>query len=189
MFNKRGSNFDNIDLNNLKSYQPSNQNEEDGYYGNYNNNNNPPNSVQASKVSSKNDAPIIKDMMELDNQFISLMKNRVYNLRSIASSYESGRLEDSMAKVGESKDLGVINDFFRYALIKKDISEINLNIDMTLKIFPKIMDLINCKHEVYFKTGINTAWVILNYFSEQIMEVLKTPVCNGVDLNREEKIL
>ncbi len=188
MFNKRGSNFDNIDLNNLKSYQPSNQNEEDGYYGNYNNNNNPPNSVQASKVSSKNDAPIIKDMMELDNQFISLMKNRVYNLRSIASSYESGRLEDSMAKVGESKDLGVINDFFRYALIKKDISEINLNIDMTLKIFPKIMDLINCKHEVYFKTGINTAWVILNYFSEQIMEVLKTPVCNGVDLNREEKI-
>ena len=48
--------------------------------------------------------------------------------------------------------------------------------------------MINSKHDVYFKSGINTAWVILNYFSDQIIEVLKTPLFNGVDLNREEKI-
>ena len=190
MFNKRGSNFDNIDLNNLKSYNnPLNKaNEEDEYGGNFNNNINFPSEGAPSKISSKNDAPIIKDMMELDGQFISLMKNRVNNLRSITNSYQTGRLEDSMAKVADSKDLGVINDFFRYAIIKKDLNDINLNIDMTLKIFPNIMQMINSKHDVYFKTGINTAWMVLNYFSEQIMEVIKTPVFNGVDLNREEKI-
>ena len=93
-----------------------------------------------------------------------------------------------MIKVSESKDLGVINDYFRYALIKKDLNQINLTIDMVLNIFPNILQMVNSRHDVYFKTGINTAWIILNYFSDQIIQVLKTPVFSGVDLNREEKI-
>ena len=35
-----------------------------------------------------------------------------------------------MADVGLSKDLGVVNDFFRYALIKKDLNKISLKSDM-----------------------------------------------------------
>ena len=182
MFNKRSSNnFDNIDLNNLKSYNQPNRisNEEE--------NNNYPIS-QPSKISSKNDVPVIKEMMELDPQFMSLMRNRVHGLTSVTNTYKSGRFEDSMALISESKDLGVINDFFRYALIKKDLDKINLNIDMALKVFPTILKMVNSKYDQYFKTGIKTAWVILNYFSDQIMEVLKTPVFNGVDINREERI-
>ena len=185
MFNKRSSNnYDNIDLNNLKSFQPSNNHDDE--YDNYNNN--ILNVGAPSKISSKNDVPIIKEMMELDQQFISLMKNRVNGLSSIVNSYQSGRIEDSIKKVEESKDLGVINDFFRYYLIKKDLNQINLNVDMALAIFPNIFKMINSKYDPYFKTGINAAWVILNYFSDQIIEVLKTPLFNGVDLNREEKI-
>lgn len=185
MFNKKNSyNYDNIDLNNLKVYQPSNNRDEE--YNNYNNN--IQNVGQASKINSKNDVPIINEMMKLDLQFISLMKSRINGLTSITNSYQSGRFEDLIKKVEESKDLGVINDFFRYYLIKKDLNQINLNIDMTLALFPNIFKLINNKYDQYFKTGINAAWVILNYFSDQIIEVLKTPLFNGVDLNREEKI-
>lgn len=185
MFNKKNSyNYDNIDLNNLKVYQPSNNRDEE--YNNYNNN--IQNVGQASKINSKNDPSIIKEMMDLDSQFISIMKSRINGLTSITNSYQSGRFEDLIKKVEESKDLGVINDFFRYYLIKKDLNQINLNIDMTLALFPNIFKLINNKYDQYFKTGINAAWVILNYFSDQIIEVLKTPLFNGVDLNREEKI-
>ena len=185
MFNKKNSyNYDNIDLNNLKVYQPSNNRDEE--YNNYNNN--IQNVGQASKINSKNDVPIINETMKLDLQFISLMKSRINGLTSITNSYQSGRFEDLIKKVEESKDLGVINDFFRYYLIKKDLNQINLNIDMTLALFPNIFKLINNKYDQYFKTGINAAWVILNYFSDQIIEVLKTPLFNGVDLNREEKI-
>ena len=141
MFNKRSSNnFDNIDLNNLKSYnQPIRiSNEEE--------NNNYPIS-QPSKISSKNDVPIIKEMMELDPQFMSLMRNRVHGLTSVTNSYKSGRFEDSMELISESKDLGVINDFFRYALIKKDLDKISLNIDMTLKVFPTILKMVNSKYD------------------------------------------
>ena len=86
MFTRRSNNYDNIDLNNLKSYQPANHIDEDEY-NNYNNN--IQNLGPASKISSKNDAPIIKEMMELDSHFIALMKSRVNSLTSITNSYQS----------------------------------------------------------------------------------------------------
>ena len=55
---------------------------------------------------------------------------------------------------------------------------------MALSIFPYI----NSKYDPYFKTGINIAWVILNYFLAKLLRVLKTFLFNGVDINREEKI-
>ena len=185
MFNKRGNNnYDNIDLNNLRSYKsPNNEDEDENNY-----NNKIENYGNPSKISSKNDVPVIKEIMELDSQFMSLMKNRINILSPITNSYQSGNFEDAMNRLSQTKDLGVINDYFRYALIKKEQSQLNLNIDMALNIFQKIFQMINSKYDPYFKTGIDTAWAILNYFSDQIIQVLKTPVFNGVDLNREEKI-
>ena len=173
MFNNGNHNFDDIDLNNLD----------------YNNNNNQqPIQQSTAKVSSKNDIPITNEMMDLDQQFTVIMKKRINGLETIANSYKNGRYEESMAQAGLSKDLGVVNDFFRYALIKKDLSKISLKSDMVIQIFPNILNMINCKYDVYFKTGINTAWIILNLFSDPIIDAMKTPLFGGVDLNREEKI-
>ena len=97
MFNKRGSNnFDNIDHNNLKSYKHPNYDEENEDNNNYYQ---VPN--QPSKISAKNDVPIIKEMMELDPQFMSLMKNRVNGLASVTNSYKNGRLEYAMDQIGK----------------------------------------------------------------------------------------
>ena len=160
-------NLNDIDLNNLTGESPA------------------PISV---KVSSKNDVAIINDMMELDTQFVAIMKKRIKGLEKISEQYQKGNYEESMAEVGLCKDLGVVNDFFRYALIKKDISKISLKSDMAIQIFPIILNMINCKYDIYFKTGINTAWTILNLFSDPIIDAMKTPLSGGIDLNREEKI-
>jgi hypothetical protein len=141
-----------------------------------------------AKVSSKNDVQIIDDMMELDPQFIAIMKKRINGLEKISDQYQKGNYEASMAEVGLCKDLGVVNDFFRYALIKKDLNKISLKSDMAIQIFPIILNMINCKYDIYFKTGINTAWIILNLFSDPIIDAMKTPLSGGIDLNREEKI-
>jgi len=141
-----------------------------------------------AKVSSKNDVQIIDDMMELDPQFIAIMKKRINGLEKISDQYQKGNYEASMAEVGLCKDLGVVNDFFRYALIKKDLNKISLKSDMAIQIFPIILNMINCKYDIYFKTGINTAWTILNLFSDPIIDAMKTPLSGGIDLNREEKI-
>ena len=57
-----------------------------------------------------------------------------------------------------------------------------------IQIFPIILKMIGCKYDIYFKTGVNTAWTILNLFSDPIIDAMKTPLSGGVDLNREEKI-
>ena len=141
-----------------------------------------------AKVSSKNDVSIINDMMELDPQFITIMKKRIKGLEKISEQYQKGNYEESMAEVGLCKDLGVVNDFFRYALVKKDINKISLKSDMAIQIFPIILNMINCKYDIYFKTGVNTAWTILNLFSDPIIDAMKTPLSGGIDLNREDKI-
>ena len=141
-----------------------------------------------AKVSSKNDVSIINDMMELDPQFITIMKKRIKGLEKISEQYQKGNYEESMAEVGLCKDLGVVNDFFRYALVKKDINKISLKSDMAIQIFPIILNMINCKYDIYFKTGVNTAWIILNLFSDPIIDAMKTPLSGGIDLNREDKI-
>ena len=164
MFSK---NLNDIDLNNLAGENPS------------------PNKA---KISSKNDVAIINEMMELDSQFIIIMKKRIQGLEKITEQYKKGNYEESMAEVGLCKDLGVVNDFFRYALIKKDLSQISLKSDMAIQIFPIILNMIDCKYDIYFKTGINTAWTILNLFSDPIIDAMKTPLSGGIDLNREEKI-
>ena len=166
MFNKNGSyNLNDIDLNNLNSPAP-----------------------EVAITSSKNDTAIINDMMELDEQFINIMKKRIHGLEKISESYKKGNYEESMAEAGLSKDLGVVNDFFRYALIKKDLNKISLKSDMAIQIFPTILNMVNCKYDVYFKTGVNTAWTILNLFGDPIIDAMKTPLSGGIDLNREEKI-
>ena len=152
------------------------------------NNLNAESTTVSSIPDNKNDTDIIKDMMELDEQFVFIMKKRIKGLEKISDSYKKGKYEESMAEAGLSKDLGVVNDFFRYALIKKDLNKIFLKSDMAIQIFPTILNMVNCKYDVYFKTGINTAWTILNLFSDPIMDAMKTPLSGGIDLNREEKI-
>ena len=134
------------------------------------------------------DKEVIDDILELDYQFSSIMQNRIDGLKKISENYKNGNYEESMAEAGLNKDLGVVNDFFRYALIKKDLNKISLKSDMVIQIFPTILNMVNCKYDVYFKTGINTAWIILNLFSDPIMDAIKAPLSGGIDLNREEKI-
>ena len=161
------NNLNNIDLNNLTEESAA------------------PN---IAKVSSKNDVAIIDDMMELDQQFIIIMKQRIKGLEKLSEQYKKGNYEETMAEAALSKDLGVVNDFFRYALIKKDLNKISLKSDMAIQIFPIILKMINCKYDIYFKTGVNTAWTILNLFGDPIIDAMKTPLSGGIDLNREEKI-
>ena len=58
------------------------------------------------------------------------MNKRIKGLEVISEKYKNGDFEEAMADVGLSKDLGVVNDFFRYALIKKDLNKISLKSDM-----------------------------------------------------------
>ena len=68
------------------------------------------------------------------------------------------------------------------------MNKIQLKSDQVIRIFPLILTLSASKHDDYFKTGINAAWVVLKLFFDVIREAKNTPFVSGVDLNREEKL-
>lgn len=146
------------------------------------------NNNQKQFVSPSNDIPIINEITELNQQFCGIMKTRLNGLKNIATSYQRTEYEDAVVMASLCKDLGVVNDFFNYAFIKKDLNKIQLKSDQVIRIFPMIVTLCSNKHEDYFRTGINSAWTVLKLFYDVIREAKNTPTMGGVDLNREEKL-
>ena len=146
------------------------------------------NDNNAQIVGPSNDIPIMNEIMELNQQFCGIMTNRISGLKNIASSYQRSEYEDAIVVASLCKDLGVANDFFNYAFIKKDLTKIQLKSHQVIRIFPLILTLSASKHDDYFKTGINAAWVVLKLFFDVIREAKNTPFVSGVDLNREEKL-
>ena len=101
MFNKNGNyNLNDIDLNNLNSPNPD-----------------------ASKFNSKNDTAIINDMMELDQQFIFIMKKRIKGLEKISESYKKGDYEESIAEAEKLSNFRVKIYSYVYEKMLKDIKE------------------------------------------------------------------
>ena len=65
---------------------------------------------------------------------------------------------------------------------------IYLNTDQIIRVFPSIIALSCAKYDSYFRTGIQSAWVILKKFGDSIIEAKKYSYSGGVDLNREDKL-
>ena len=82
-------------------------------------NNNLPyqNNNQKQFVSPSNDIPIINEITELNQQFCGILKTRLNGLKNIATSYQRTEYEDAVVMASLCKDLGVVNDFFNYAII------------------------------------------------------------------------
>ncbi|MCQ2818276.1 MAG: hypothetical protein MJ252_13495 [archaeon] len=143
---------------------------------------------QGSFGGPVNDIKVINEILADNEQFMSIIKNRVNGLRNVAESYQNNEYEESMVVLSYCKDLGVVNDFFNNALIKKDIGSIHLKSDQALRIFPLILTLSSSKYDDYFKTGIKAAWVVLKLFSDVIIDAKRFGSGGGVDLNREDKL-
>lgn len=164
--------------------QYNNYNNYNDYDFNQNNYDNQP----VNYVSPSNDIPIINEMSKKNESFCSIMNRRLSGLKTIAQSYQRNEYEDAVVELSYIKDLGVVNDFLRFALIKKDISKVHLKSDQVLRLFPLIIDLTSSKYEDYFRTGIQSAWVILKLFYDPILDAKSGHAMGGVDLNREEKL-
>lgn len=136
-----------------------------------------------------NDINAINSIMEENGQFLDIINARVRGLKQIAQSYEKNEYEEAIVTLSYIKDLGVINDFFNFAFVKKkETLNVNLNSDQVIRAFPMILSLSTSKYDDYFKTGIETAWVILKLFSDKIIDAKKFGAGSGVDLAREEKL-
>ena len=130
----------------------------------------------------------MNEIKEKNEQFCSILRKRIKGLNNVVSYYNNNYYNDAIGQIYLCKDLGVANDFFIYGIINKDLNSFNLNSDDVIRLFPIIFNLCDSKYDIYFKTGINSAWVILKMYYDRIISAKKSKFSYGVDLNREEKL-
>jgi len=161
----------NLDLNN---FLPNN-----------NNNNN------KNKINENQDKPIIEEINQNTKNFKLILESRIKNLSFVQNVWNKGRNKVEAYDCANSlKDLSVLNDIFNYSLIKTELNRININSGEAITLFPMIMNLINSKYLMYFKNGILSAWKILKYYYEEIINTKQSQFLNQgrIELSKEDKI-
>ena len=151
-----------------------------------NNNNQSPN-----KVPESNDPKIIDSVFKNAPNFKLLMSTRVKNLNNISDIWDNARNKsESFEYINDLSDLGVINDVINFAFIKTDIKFMDVRSKEILIIFPSIIKMCKSKYEWYFKNGILSAWKILKYLGNIIIQTKQSQLLNPgcIDISKEDKI-
>jgi len=155
------------------------------------NNNNNDNFNNYQKISEDNDKPIIEEISQNSKNFKLIFDSRIKNLSLVNNAWNNGRNKvDAYDCANSLKDLSVQNDLFNFSLIKTDLNRIDINAGDAISLFPMIMNLINSKYAIYFKNGILSAWKILKYYYEEIINTKQSQFLNQgrIELSKEDKI-
>ena len=155
------------------------------------NNNNNDNFNNKQKISEDNDKKIIEDISQNSKNFKLIFDSRIKNLSLVNNAWNNGRNKvDAYDCAYSLKDLSVQNDLFNYSLIKTELNRININAADAISLFPMIMNLISSKYAIYFKNGILSAWKILKYYYEEIINTKQSQFLNQgrIELSKEDKI-
>jgi hypothetical protein len=155
------------------------------------NNNNNDNYNNKQKISEDNDKPIIEEISQNSKNFKLIFDSRIKNLSLVNNAWNNGRNKvDAYDCAYSLKDLAVQNDLFNYSLIKTELNRININAGDAISLFPMIMNLISSKYAIYFKNGILSAWKILKYYYEEIINTKQSQFLNQgrIELSKEDKI-
>jgi hypothetical protein len=155
------------------------------------NNNNNDNYNNKQKISEDNDKPIIEEISQNSKNFKLIFDSRIKNLSLVNNAWNNGRNKvDAYDCAYSLNDLAVANDLFNYSLIKTELNRININAGDAISLFPMIMNLISSKYAIYFKNGILSAWKILKYYYEEIINTKQSQFLNQgrIELSKEDKI-
>ena len=142
-------------------------------------------------VPETNDPKIISEIMKNAPNFKLLMNTRIKNLNSTSDIWDNAKNKvDSFEYIDDLNDLGVINDVINFAFIKTELKYMDVRSKEILILFPAIMKMIKSKYAWHFKNGILTAWKILKYLGNVIVQAKQSQLLNPgmIDISKEEKI-
>ena len=175
---------------NNKTNIPLGLNINDFMPGSQQSNNNVP-SGQRSNVPESKDPPIINDIFKNAPNFKLLMKTRIKNLTNASEIWDNARNKtETFEYINDLSDLGIINDIVNFSFIKTELKYMDVRSKEIVVLFPSIIKMCKSKYDIYFKNGILTAWKILKYLSNVIIQAKQYQLLNPglVDISREDKL-
>lgn len=136
-----------------------------------------------------NDDAIINEALEQNNDFFKIMQKRDKDLKNLTSTWVKGNKSDVIERITSMNDIGIVNSFVLYAIIKTDLKRIDISCSDANNLLPSIEDLVNSRDEHHFLNGILSSWVLLRLFEDVIMSTkCSQALGGGIDLNKEDKI-
>lgn len=139
--------------------------------------------------STNNDGPIIDEALEDNNNFLRIMQKRDKDLKNLTANWQRGNKSDVIQQIVSMNDIGIVNAFVLYAIIKTELKRIDITCSDANSLFPALIQLVESKNEQHFLNGVLSSWVLLRMFEEVITTTKQSQFMGaGIDLNKEDKI-
>ena len=140
-------------------------------------------------VDQSKDGPIIDEALESNSDFMKIMQKRDKELKNLTSSWMRGNKSNVIQTIVSMNDIGIINSFVLYAIIKTDLKRIDIGCSDANNLFTAIKSLVQSKDQHHFLNGVLSTWVLLRLFEDVIISTKQSQqMGGGIDLNKEDKI-
>lgn len=126
------------------------------------------------KISQKNDAPIIKDLTADHKSIKEILTKRKAALQNLSTLWKKGNIPEIIGPISQTKDLGVVGDFFNYAFMQNNINKDYLKAEQCIYFLPHVINLINSRYETNFRVGIKMVCMMFDCYSNSIESAVKS---------------
>ena len=142
-------------------------------------------------ISQSEDPQIMQELNQQHDAICKLITKRYNSMKNIEKSWSDSDISTTIEFIQIIKDVGIIHDFFNYAIVEKDnINIIPFTLDHFIKLIPFIMKLMTLKYEPYCLTAIKSALIFIKTLQEKIKETYKNKENNnnGYDPKLDDRI-
>lgn len=121
------------------------------------------------EISTSGDLLLINECSESHKTIKTVFKKKFDSLKVIYKWWSEGNLSSVINAVKIMKDKIIMNDFFNYAFLKNDVSNLPFTFDLVSEILSMSIKLCQDKYESYIRTGLETNYVILGIFKKNLL--------------------
>jgi hypothetical protein len=118
-------------------------------------------------ISTSGDLLLITECSNPHNTVKVLYKKKYDCLKVIFKWWSEGNLSSVINAIKSMKDKIIMNDFFIFAFLRNDISNLPFTLELLIEIIIMAIKLSEDKYETYIKTGLETNYNILKTFKNK----------------------
>ena len=131
-------------------------------------------------TNPENDIPILTELSNKHDNLCNIIINRYNSMKNIEKSWNESNISSAIHFMKILKDPAVINDFFYYAIVKKEnINIIPFTLDNSLELIPYIKLLIQKNYESYNINGIKSGIIFVKLLKDKVKETYKNKELNN----------
>ena len=128
---------------------------------------------------------LILEVQEEHKQMVTLLAQRNRTLKELGGMWAGGQMMETLRVAEGLKDPAIVRSLLEDGVVSGSAT---LSLDLCPNLLSLSQSLIEAKFEAFIKVGLRTVAYLLKNFFDIIAGMLATPVMQGVDLSREDRM-